>query len=120
MLRFAHYVGSASWAGQTGEKKMNFNDDYLDKRHPTKYPKHPSVPFLSSDNTIAIFTTLSILLKMKNRLGLEAMMEYMEFYLATIERHNPRFKGAVEQAMALVSVEKMYGAMRKDGKKDKG
>jgi len=96
---------------------MNFNDEYA-KDIPASYPKRPALPFLTPENTIAIFTTLSILLKMKNQLGLEAMMEYMEFYLLTIEKHNPRFKGAVDQALALMSVQKMYGAVRPDETKE--
>ena len=96
---------------------MNFNDEHRENVNniPAKYPQRPALPFLNSENTIAIFTTLSILLKMKNQLGLEAMIEYMEFYLLTIEKHNPRFKGAVEQALSLMSVSKIYSSMRACG-----
>ena len=92
---------------------MDFSYEYHENKKdlPRKYPQRPPLPFLTPENTIAIFTTLSILLKMRERLGLEAMMEYMEFYILTIEKYNPRFKGAVEQALALMDVEKIYGSL---------
>ena len=92
---------------------MDFNDQYRDKVNniPRQYPHRPSLLFLTPENTIAIFTTLTILLKMREQLGLEAMLEYMEFYILTIEEHNPRFKGAVARAIELMNVEKIYGAM---------
>ena len=89
---------------------MDFNDGY-NENLPFKYPRRQSLPFLTPENTIAIFTTLSILLKMKTQLGLEAMMEYMEFYVLTIEKHNPRFKGAVEKALSMMSMQKLHGSM---------
>ena len=60
------------------------------------------------DNSIAIYTVLSILIKMKNTLGLEATLEYVEKYLHTIEKHNPQVKDAVSHAVQLISVEKIY------------
>lgn len=64
--------------------------------------------FTSSTNSIAIYTVLCILRRMKEQLGLEAMLEYLDKYLATIETHNPQLKAAVEKAMGMMSVEKMY------------
>lgn len=92
---------------------MDFGDEYQDnhKKNSPQYPQRQSLPFLTPENTIAIFTTLSILIKMKDHLGLEAMLEYMQFYLTTIEQHNPRFKGAVEQALSLMNVEKIHASM---------
>ena len=92
---------------------MDFDDEYREsaKDIPDDYPQRQPLPFLTPENTIAIFTTLSILLKMKEQLGLEAMMEYMEFYILTVEQYNPRFKGAVEQAVSLMNIGKIYGAM---------
>ena len=89
---------------------MDFNEKY-NKNIPPNYPKRSAFPLLSPNNIIAIFTTLSILLRMKNQLGLEAMIEYMEFYVLTIEKHNPRFKGAVEQALSMMNVKRIHDAM---------
>ena len=62
----------------------------------------------NEQNSIAIYTVLSILIKMKNSLGLEATLEYVDKYLGTIEKHNPQVKHAVSQALQLISVEKIY------------
>ena len=59
-------------------------------------------------NTIAIYTVLSILVKMKNTLGLEAALEYIDKYLTTIEKHNPKIKEATALAIKFISVEKIY------------
>ena len=59
-------------------------------------------------NTVAIYTVLCILRKMRDQLGLKAMLEYSESYLQIIERHNPGFKSAVTQAVDLLNMEKMY------------
>ena len=75
--------------------------------HPQGSPKTENI-FLSSDNMIAIYTVLSILIKMKRLLGLEAMLEYIQRYLETIEKRHPPIKQAVSQAIQLISVEKIY------------
>ena len=59
-------------------------------------------------NTIAIYTVLSILVKMKNTLGLEASLEYVDKYLTTIEKYNPKIKDATALAIKFISVEKIY------------
>ncbi len=73
----------------------------------------PSLPqtsemVFSASNTIAVFTVLSILLKMRTQLGLEAMLEYMEKYLAAIAAQSPKLKGAVAKALTIISIEKVY------------
>ena len=89
---------------------MYFHDHHA-KDIPQQYPHRKPLPFLTPENTIAIFTTLSILLKMREQLGLEAMLEYMEFYIFTIEKYNPRFKGAVEKALSIMSMQKLHSSM---------
>jgi len=69
--------------------------------------------FLSSNNMIAIYTVLSILVKMRQHLGLEAMLEYIKRYLETIEKHEPSIKDAVSHAVGLISIEKIYSNARK-------
>ena len=70
-------------------------------------PQKPP-PLFTPDNTVAIYTVLSIMMKMKNNLGMEAMLEYVAKYLSIIERNNPHFKDAVKDALDLLSVEKLY------------
>lgn len=64
--------------------------------------------FTKKDNSIAIYTALCILRKMKDSLGLDAMLEYHESYLNTIEEHNPKVKNAVQIALSMMDVRKMY------------
>ncbi len=64
--------------------------------------------FTNSANSIAIYTVLCILRRMKREVGLEAMLEYLDKYLGAIEAHNPRLKQAVAKALGMMSVEKMY------------
>jgi hypothetical protein len=45
---------------------------------------------------------------MRRQLGLEAMMEYLEKYMTTIESHNPQLENAVKEEMTRINVEKMY------------
>ena len=73
-----------------------------------KSQEKKSDSLFSFNNTIAVYTVLSILIKMQHRLGLEAMLEYMEKYLCTIEKHNPQMKYAASLAINLISVEKIY------------
>ena len=78
-------------------------------QHGDENPTPPTnTPLFLKDNAVAIYTLLAILLKIKNTMGLEAMLEYIEHYQKLIERYNPDFKVAVKTALALMSVEKMY------------
>lgn len=58
--------------------------------------------------SIEVYTVLCVLRRMRHQLGLEAMLEYTEKYLETIEAGNPELKAAVAQAISLMSVAKMY------------
>lgn len=74
-----------------------------------KIPRQPfSNMFTSSANSIAVYTVLCILRRMKREVGLEAMLEYLDKYLGTIETHNPQLKQAVAKALGIMNVEKMY------------
>lgn len=64
--------------------------------------------FTLPSHSIAVYTVLRVLCRMRARLGLEAMLEYLEKYVAMIEDHNPKLEGAVNEALAVISVEKMY------------
>lgn len=74
-----------------------------------KIPRQPFPNiFTNSANSIAIYTVLCILRRMKREVGLEAMLEYLDKYLGIIETHNPQLKQAVAKALGMMSVEKMY------------
>ncbi len=71
-------------------------------------PERLQQGIFSQNNMIAIYTVLSILRKMEHELGLEAMLEYVQQYLISIEKHNPQIKYAVSRALQLIQVEKIY------------
>jgi len=45
---------------------------------------------------------------MKEQLGLEAMLEYMECYARLLAHANPKMEYAVRRAIALMNIEKMH------------
>lgn len=70
--------------------------------------KRPANMLTTTNNTVAIYTVLTILMKMKATLGLEAMLEYIEKYLSTIEETHPDMKTAVARALGMMSIDKIY------------
>jgi hypothetical protein len=84
------------------ESNKQYNFEFL--KSTKKFPKM----FNDSSNAISIYTVFCILRSMRKQLCLEAMLEYMEEYLLTIERNNPQLKEAVLKAISMVSVKKMY------------
>ena len=74
----------------------------------SKSPKKFPQMLTNSANSVAVYTVLCILRGMRTQLCLEAMLEYMEEYLVTIERNNPALKEAVIKALSMVSVKKIY------------
>ena len=89
-----------------GENELNNQKRWLCKKEP---------PILAvPDNLIATYTVLNVLLKMRKTLGLEAMMDYIDKYLETIEGSNPEMKRAIALALTFVDVRDIYEeAMRK-------
>lgn len=63
---------------------------------------------IPNTNSIAVYTILSILRQMKETLGLEAMLEYVEKYPKIIEANNPEIKSAVQHTLSLMSIEKIH------------
>ena len=61
-----------------------------------------------SANSVAVYTVFCILRGMRAQLCLEAMLEYMEEYLAIIEKNNPLLKQAVSKALSMISIKKIY------------
>ena len=64
--------------------------------------------FLSPRNLIIIYTVFRILYLMKSQLGLEAMLEYLKFYIQMVDRSNPDVCHAVSRGLSFLSVEKIY------------
>ena len=74
------------------------------------YPASPAAAgrSLRLEQSIPVYTVLTILKTMKNELGLEAMLEYMQHYISVIEVYNPALKAAVTKAVSLISMEGIY------------
>ena len=70
--------------------------------------KNGRVPKIPLGNVLIIYTALSILMSMKLTLGLEAMLEYMTRYMCIMEKNNPQLRVAVQKALSIVDVEKLY------------
>jgi len=81
--------------------------DYKDE-FSSSFSRKQKSRFSAPSNTIAIYTVLTILLKMKKEMGLEMMLEYIEKYLASIDKRCPKYSLAVKQALSIVSVEKIF------------
>ena len=77
-------------------------------KSPQDSPKRFPQLFDSPANSVAVYTVLSVLKRMKTELGFEAMLEFHEKYLETIDLNNPALKTAVEKALHIVNVEKIY------------
>ena len=74
------------------------------------FTRHEQIPAQS----IGVYTVLSTLRKMRQELGFEAMAEYLDKYLQLVEQSNPTLKAAVEKALTIISVEKIYQDAMKD------
>jgi len=80
------------------------NPNYSNRRLNQKSTK----PLFSRTNMIVIYTAFCVLARMRQTLGLEAMLEYIEKYRGAIEQCNPKMKAAVTRALTLINVEKVY------------
>ena len=91
--------------GKEGNQQMTEDSQNPGNIEKVKKPAH----LLNSPlNTLAVYTVLKILFKMKSVLGLEAMLDYMGMYLSVLEKHNPEIKIAVLKALTFINVEKIY------------
>ena len=76
--------------------------------------------FFTGANAVVIYTVFSILRKMQETLGLEAMLDYLQKYVALTETKDPNLKDAVGQALQLMSIEKIYREIISYGDEDDG
>ena len=75
----------------------------------SKLPKKfPRIMLNDPTKSIAVYSVLFILRSMRKELSLEAMLEYMEAYLKTIETRNPVLKEAVLKTVEKIGIEKIY------------
>ncbi|MCA9394885.1 MAG: hypothetical protein KC900_11825 [Candidatus Omnitrophica bacterium] len=89
---------------------MNENNDgenRKSKNNPHHSPTN-SPHKLRITDSIAVYTQLSILLRMRRELGLEAMLQYLEAYVQIVQRANPELKQAVDQALSMMSTKRIY------------
>ena len=84
--------------------KINDQFNFDANASPNKTPARNTL----SSHCVNTYTVLCILRKMKNQMGLEVMLEYLEKYLEVIENYNPRLKMAVIEALSRLNVEKIY------------
>lgn len=68
------------------------------------------------DNSVAIYTTFKITQEMRKKLGVEAMLEYVDNYCLIIEEFNPQVKTAVSRALSLIDVNRIYDTTLKNKK----
>lgn len=71
---------------------------------PKKFPRI----LHNATSSVAVYTIFCILKVMRKQLCLEAMLEYMEQYLATVEKANPSLKEAVGKALTRVNIKQIY------------
>lgn len=62
-------------------------------------------------NNFPVFMAIMTLVKIKQELGLEAMVEYVDHYVEVINENNPKLGDAYQQAMKFINVEKIYQEM---------
>ena len=61
-----------------------------------------------NSQAVSVYTILTILMRMKSDFGFEAMLEYMEKYLRTVETQNPEIKTALRKALDVISLHRLY------------
>ena len=83
------------------------NDDSF-KSEFSSSPVSDNNIFSSPRSTIALYTSLRILLAMRKDLGLEAMLEYLERHVESMERNNIQMKCAVTKALRFIDTKKIY------------
>lgn len=70
---------------------------------PRNSPQRPKIT-----DSIAVYTQLVILLRMRHELGLEAMLEYLDAYVGMVQCSNPELRRAVDKALSVMSVRQIY------------
>lgn len=84
---------------------MEFQNHHKD--FPTEKKHNPTTP-QPLNHTLSIYTGLTILIQMKRRLGLEAMLEYMDYCVQSMDQSDPRLKDAVAHVLTGSKIDKLY------------
>ncbi len=92
------------------KKMMNHGENI---KKPSEVSPQAHNLLFPQQHSVAFYTFLSILLRMKNELGLEAMLEYMAKYLTAIDSHNPKIAAAVGKALNAIPVAVIFHELTK-------
>jgi hypothetical protein len=60
------------------------------------------------NSLIQTYTVMRILLALRNQCGIEGMLEYIEKYCSHVAQDNPKFVMAVDSALKLTDLDKLY------------
>ncbi|HOW36582.1 MAG TPA: hypothetical protein PL155_09265 [Candidatus Omnitrophota bacterium] len=90
-------------------------ENNCDKNFGSEHMPRPENLIFSRDSIVAVYTVLCVLMEMRLRLGLEAMLEYLEKYVSIIGAHNPQMKNAVTTALKNINVDKIYREIEEHG-----
>ena len=63
---------------------------------------------IPNDQTVAIYTTLRIIERMKKEIGLEVTLEYLEHYIAEVERNIPPIKKTTDYILQFINIRKIF------------
>jgi hypothetical protein len=69
---------------------------------------------------ISIYTTMKILLLMRESQGLECMLEFIEMYTSAIERNSPELKQVLAESLEEKCVSTFYKSVTTLGKGGEG
>lgn len=65
-----------------------------------------------SGQFISVYTTLRILLKMKQDIGLEAMLEYAEGCVGEIEKHNQPIREITDWILEVTDIRRIFNELK--------
>ena len=65
-------------------------------------------PDAFNSQAVTVYTVLTVLMRMKSDFGFEAMLEYMEKYLRSLEAQNPEIRTALRKALDVISLHRIY------------
>ena len=87
--------------------EIEMNEDKF-KNEFSNSPAADNNIFFSPRSIVTLYTSLRILLVMRKKLGLEAMLEYLDKYVENLEKDNVQMKRAVTRALLFIDTKKLY------------
>ncbi len=108
MLYFHYELKSFKKPTSHGEIQQETMAPEFFKRLQTFKKISGKIIFPTSNELIAIYTILRILNKMKKVLGLEAMLEYIDYSLKTLEGQNKDLHSATTQVLEIMDINRIY------------